>query len=202
MSKLSWGKTEFSLQVNESSSRYKAVTKDMIKLKTKKKLKARQEHPEKFVPDMAVTFPGLSKLPVHLRNETITLSGNDVQSRGKAIGIPLSSNWWVNIELALHGHLVIISSKELKTIAEKRTIQLALINKNPSQPLLIVVHRNRLVTLKFVYTATIFDLPSVWWSENQGACLITEPNIFAHNFDKFSLSNTSKASIFQVLMKR
>ena len=34
------------------------------------------------------------------------------------------------------------------------------------------------------------------------ACPITEPNIFACNFDKFSPSNTSKAFIFQVLMKR
>ena len=33
------------------------VTEDMAKLKTKKKLKARQEHPEKFMSDVAVTFP-------------------------------------------------------------------------------------------------------------------------------------------------
>ena len=86
-------------------------------------------------------------------------------------------------------------------VYEKMTIQLTLINKNPSQPSLIVVDRNRLVTLKFVYTAIIFNLSSVWWSENKGACPITEPNIFAHNFNKFS-SNKSQASIFQVLMKR
>ena len=48
---------------------------------------------------------------------------------------------------------MIISSKELEMMVdEKVTIQLALIHKNTFQQLLIVVDRNWLITLKFVYT--------------------------------------------------
>ena len=74
------GKTEFSLLVNKGSSRYKAVTKDVAKLKAKEKLKARKEHSEKFVPDVAATFPGLDELSARLRNAIITLSESNVQS--------------------------------------------------------------------------------------------------------------------------
>ncbi len=78
-----------------------------------------------------------------------------MESRGKAIGIPLGDDWWVNVHLRMHGHTVVITAKELRLIDNARledpdsemgkaTIQLALINEDYEAKSIIVVDRLRL----------------------------------------------------------
>ena len=107
-------------------------------------------------------FPGLDNLALRLRNGrgSLSLSGDQIQSRGKAFGNPITETWWMNIQLLMHGHLLTISSKQLNHLVEARnefvasggldskgrehkdgviTIQLALINTNPNGNSIIIV---------------------------------------------------------------
>ena len=56
------------------------------------KLKAREQDRTNLLPNVVATFPGLDDLPLRLRNGTqgFSLSGDQVQSRDKALGIPIS----------------------------------------------------------------------------------------------------------------
>lgn len=187
----------FNLRIYESSSRYKGIDEDVAKLTRKHKLKARQADPSKFKDNVSATFPGLENLPEEIKKGTIKLTGSDVRSRGKAIGIPIGGDWWISIQLLMHGHIVIISAKELDTLDSSITVQMALVNQDHAKPSIIIVDRIRLTILKFVHTPN-----SSWWSKKQGPCPITEPKAFAAKFDKLSLPKNSEQSIFKVLTKR
>lgn len=196
-------KAKFVLQINSHNTRYTGITEEFAKLTGRKKLKARQDFPEKFTDNVGPTFPGLDKLPDRIRNGTIELSGSDIQSRGKAMGIPLGDNWWINVQLALHGHFIVIDSEELERDGESKTIQLALVNQDSSQSSIIIIDHNRLTTLRFVQTGSIFGSTSRWWSSKQGPCPIMDPRAFAQNFDRFKLSpKSSQSSIFHILTNR
>ena len=140
-------------------------------------------------------FPGLDNLPFRLRNgrESFSLSGDQVQSRGKALGIPITETWWMNIQLLMHGHVLVISSKQLNHFIQTRndfvasggldskgrehkdgviTIQLALINTNPNGNSIIIVDRIRLAIISFLEVST---LSFAWWKKGQGPCPISEP---------------------------
>ena len=188
---------KFSLRIYESSSRYNAVDEDAAKLNRKDGMKARHEDPSRFGSNLPATFPGLDQLPDGIRNGTVELSDMDVVSRGKAIGIPIGSDWWISIHLRLHGHLVVITAKELETLPDDITVQLALVNQDAAKLCMIVVDKSRLTTLTFVHTPT-----STWWINRQGPCPITEAKAFGDNFDMLSLSDTAEDSIFKVLTKR
>ena len=43
------------------------------------------------------------------------------------MGIPRRDDWWINVQLALRGQIIITSSKGLEMIGERVTIQLALV---------------------------------------------------------------------------
>ena len=83
---------KFILQTNERSSQYPGITKDVAKLRGKEILKVRQDHPERFTDNVAATFPGLDQLSNQVKNGTIEWSGSDIQSRGKAMGVPLGED--------------------------------------------------------------------------------------------------------------
>ena len=58
------------------------------------KLKAREQDRTNFLPNVEASFPGLDDLPLRLRDGTqsFSLSGDQVQSKGKALRIPISSS--------------------------------------------------------------------------------------------------------------
>ena len=85
-------KAKFVLQFVDHNTQYMGFTEDVAKLTRRKKLKAQQDFPEKFVDIVGVTFLGLDTLLDHVKNKLIELSGTDLQSRGKAIGIQLRKN--------------------------------------------------------------------------------------------------------------
>ena len=144
-------KAKFVLQINNHNTRYTGIMENVAKLAGKKKLKARQDFPEKFADNVGATFLGLDTLPNHVKNGIIELFGSDFQSRGKAMA--LRENWWINVQLAVHGHFMIIFFKELEMIGERLTIQLALIHQESSQPSIIIADHNRLTTQKFRFGA-------------------------------------------------
>ena len=149
-------------------------------------------------------LPGLDNLPIRLRNgrESFSLSGDQVQSRGKPFGIPITETWWMNIQLLMHGHVLTISSKRLNHLVEARndfvasggldskgrehkdgaiTIQLALVNTKPNGNSIIIVDRIRLAIISFVEVSP----PSfAWWKKGQGPCPITEPERWSAKFDE------------------
>ena len=92
---------------------------------------------------ISIRIQGLDTIPPRLRNgeETVLLEGSQVESRGKATGITSVDDWKVNVHLQMHGHVVVITAKELRLIDNARledpdsemgkvTIQLALINED------------------------------------------------------------------------
>ena len=94
-----------------------------IEFKKSSQLKAREEDRPKFEPNVETSFPGLDNLPLRLRNgsrQSFSLSGDQVQSRGKALGIPITETWWMNIQLLTHAYVLTISSKQLSHLIEAR----------------------------------------------------------------------------------
>ena len=168
---------------------------------------------------LSLGFTGLDNLPLRLRNgrESFSLSGDQIQSRGKALGIPITETWWMNIQLLMHDHVLTISSQQLNHLVEARndffasgglefkgrehedgaiTIQLALINTNPNGNSIIIVDRIRLTIIIFLEVSP----PSfTWWKKGEGPCPITEPERWSVKFDLFNLSPRNESSIFKVL---
>ena len=81
----------------------------------KERLKLRKANPHLFSNNPARTFLGLKDLPEDLvkSKRSLLLSGNLFVSRGKAMGIYIFGDWYVNIHLRMHGHIVVISHEEL-----------------------------------------------------------------------------------------
>ena len=217
----------FRLKIYEENSRHQGVDDEISELRRKEKVKAPMQDPAKFGPNVnatfpgiddlsfmlrnGLTFPGIDNLPLMLRNghQTFSLLGSDIVSRGKAIGIPLGGEWWLNIDLRMHGHVVVISKKELVQIDHARlhdqgsdmgniTIQLALINSDEDGECIAVVDRFRLATLTFT------DAPNgIWYNRSaQGPCPITEIDRFKAKFNLFHQPQKSNDSIFKLITKR
>ena len=112
--------------------------------------------------------------------QSFFLSGDQVQSRGKALGISITETWWMNIQLLMHGHVLTISSKQLNHLIEARndfvksdelyskgrehedsaiTIQLALLNIKPNDNSIIIVDRIYLTIISFL---EVFSLSFTW----------------------------------------
>ena len=56
---------------------------------------------------------------------SFSLQGSDIKSRGKALGIPLKDNWWICVHFLMHGHIVAITSRELQSLERAREEYLA-----------------------------------------------------------------------------
>ena len=112
--------------------------------------------------------------------QSFSLSGDQVQSRGKALGISITETWWMNIQLLMHGYVLTISSKQLNHLIEARndfvksdelhskgrehedsaiTIQLALLNIKPNGNSIIIVDRIYLTIISFL---EVFSLSFTW----------------------------------------
>lgn len=198
----------FRLEIFERGAGYIAVNDTSRALRRKDKIKAREQNPAHFAPYLSHTFPGFDMLPVAISQGLISLSGSDIESRGKALGIPLKDGYWINIHLRMHGHVVAISNHELAGIKEvwethpdsvqgKVNIMLALVNQDNEKQSIIVVDRIKLATLTFVLAAG-----REWWSSKQGPCPITQWESFGTHYDSFKVKNTSNASIFATMTKR
>ena len=198
----------FTLEIFERGAGYIAVDDISRALRRSAKIKAREQNPGHFVPHTAHTFPGLDLLPAAIRHGPLRLSGSDIQSRGKALGIPLKDDYWINIHLRMHGHVIAISNQELASIKEawethpdsikgKINIMLALVNSDNDKQSIIVVDRIKLATLTFTLA-----IDGKWWSSKQGPCPITQWESFATHFDKFSMMEASLGSIFSTITKR
>ena len=159
----------FKLSVSEENGRYAGIG-DVIVLRRTAKLKAREEDRTNLKPNVEASFPGLENLSIRLRNnrQSFSLSGDQVQSRGKALRIPITETWWMNIQLLIHEYVLTISSKQLNHLIEARNdfttsgrsdskgrehedsaipIQLALLNTNPNGNSIIIVDRIRLTII-------------------------------------------------------
>ena len=197
----------FTLEIFERGAGYIAID-DASKVLRSAKIKASEQNPGDFVPDTAHTFPGLDQLPAAIRHEPFTLSGSDIQSRGKALGIPLKGDYWITINLRMHGHVIAISNQELASIKEawntqpdsikgKINIMLALVNSDTDKQSIIVVDRIKLATLTFTLATD-----GRWWSSEQGPCPITQWESFATHFDGFIVEEASIGSIYSTITKR
>ena len=198
----------FMLEIFERGAGYIAVDDISKALRRSAKIKAREQNPGHFVPHTAHTFPGLDLLPAAIRHGPFRLSGSSIQSRGKALGIPLKDDYWINIHLRMHGHVIAISNQELASIKEawethpdsikgKINIMLALVNSDNDKQSIIVVDRIKLATLTFTLA-----IDGKWWSSKQGPCPITQWESFATHFDNFIMKEASLGSIFSTITKR
>ena len=198
----------FTLEIFERGAGYIAVDDISKALRRSAKIKAREQNPGHFVPHLSHTFPGFDMLPAAIRDGVVSLSGSDIKSRGKALGIRLQDGYWINIHLRMHGHVVAISNHELASIKEawethpdsiqgKINIMLALVNQDKDKQSIIVVDRIKLATLTFTLA-----IDGEWWSSKQGPCPITQWESFATHFDKFIIKEASNASIFSTITKR
>ena len=171
-------------------------------------IKDREQTSGHFIPHVAHTFPGLDQLPAAIRHGPLSLSGSSIQSRGMALGVPLKDNYWINIHLRMHGHVIAISNQELDSIKEawetdpdsikgKINIMLALVNSDNDKQSIIVVDRIKLATLTFTLA-----IDGRWWSSKQGPCPITQWESFATHFDSFVVEEASIGSIFSTITKR
>ena len=211
----------FTLRVFEENGRHSG-TGDAASLTGLAKQKARKADRSKLKPNAERSFPGLENLPLRLRNgsQSFSLCGDQIQSRGKALGIPIAEDWWMNIQLLMQGHVVIISSKQLNYLLEARrkfvasggldangrehedgavTIQLALLKTNPDGNCIIVVGRIRLDMITFL---SVFPPSFAWWSQKEGPCPITDPEQWSSEFDLFKLPPKNEASTFKILTSR
>lgn len=198
----------FKLEIFERGAGYIAVDDTSKALRRSAKIKAREQNPGHFIPHTAHTFPGLDQLPAAIRHGSLRLSGSNIQSRGKALGIPLKDDYWINIHLRMHGHVIPISNQELAGIKDawetdpdsikgKINIMLALVNSDNDKQSIIVVDRIKLATLTFTLA-----VDGKWWSSKQGPCPITQWESFATHFDNFNMKETSIGSIFSTITKR
>ena len=198
----------FTLEIFERGAGYIAVDDTSKALRRSATIKDREQNPGHFVPHTAHTFPGLDQLPSAIRRGPLSLSGSSIQSRGKALGIPLRDDYWINIHLRMHGHVIAISNQELDSIKEawetdpesirgKINIMLALVNSDNHKQSIIVVERIKLATLTFTLAPD-----GEWWSSKQGPCPITQWESFATHFDSFVAQEASIGSIFSTMTKR
>lgn len=78
---------KLTLCVFEQNGCYAGIGDATAALRRKPKLKAREEDRSQFQPNVEMSFPGLENLTLKLRNgRQISLSGDQIQSRGKALG--------------------------------------------------------------------------------------------------------------------
>ena len=198
----------FTLELFERGAGYIEIDDTGKALHRNTKMKALEQNPEHFVPHTAHTFPGLDQLPAAIRLGPFRLSGSSIQSRGKALGIPLKDDYWINIHLRMHGHVIAISNQELGGIKEawetdpdsirgKINIMMALVNSDNDKQSIIVVDRIKLATLTFTLAPD-----GKWWSSKQGPCPITQWESFATRFDSFVMKEASIESIFSTITKR
>ena len=83
----------FKTRIYEKNERYKGSNINTNNLHRKAKIKARLEDLSLSQPDLENTFPGLSQLPTAIRNQSFSLSGEDIRSRGKALGVPIGEQF-------------------------------------------------------------------------------------------------------------
>ena len=196
------------LEIFESGAGYIANNGASKALTRSAKIKDRERNPGNCIPNTAHTFPGFDQLPADIKHRPICLSGSDIKSRGRALGIPLKDDYWINIHLRMHGHVIAISNHELDTIKEawetdsesiqgKVNIMLALVNYNKDHPSIIVVDRIKLATLTLKLA---FD--GKWWSSKQGPCPITDWESFSTHFDKLTIKKASIQSIFSAITQK
>ena len=165
-------------------------------------MSARLGDPVKFEPNVKAAFPGIDDSSLMLRDDLtfvgiddptvrlrrgqqiISFQGSDIISRGKAIGIPLGNNWWLNVHLRIHDYVVAISSKELSLVNSARledsdsdigriTIQTVSMNEAKDGNCMIVVDRLRLTTLTFVDTTIASRAEFYKFDFNSRGCLTT-----------------------------
>ena len=131
----------FTLEIFERGAGYIANNDASKALTRSAKIEDREQTPGNYDAHTAHTFPGFDQLPAAIKHGPICLSGSDIKSRGKALGIPLKDDYWINIHLRMHGHVIAISNQELDVIKEawkidsesiqgKVNIMLALVNCN------------------------------------------------------------------------
>lgn len=115
---------------------------------------------------------------------TTVLRPDDIQSRGKSIGIRLAPGWWIRVHCFLHGHVLPMRIDEYRVYQQRWVgaepdltppfIPLALVGDHGW--VIVVVDRNRLTKCSFVESTT----PSlaIWFDPQQGPCPITETAAF------------------------
>ena len=189
----------FTLEIFERGAGYVAVDDN------NKAIEAHEQNPGSHT---AYTFSRLEQLPAAIRHGPLRLSGSNIQSRGKALGILLKDDYWININLRMHGHVIAISNQDLISIKEawktdpdstkgRINIMLALVNSDNDKQSIIVVDRVKLATLTFTLA-----IEGQWWSSKQGPCPITQWESFATHFDSFSIKEESIGSMFSTMIKR
>ena len=84
----------FKLKIYPENARYKGSIEDTHILHRKDKTRARLEDPSLFEPDLDKTFPGLVSVPKHILEQSIELCGNQINNRGKTLGISIADEYW------------------------------------------------------------------------------------------------------------
>ena len=181
--------TRFRLETYDINARLEGSTPQVRALTGKAKKQLRDSRPELFRPKTSNTYINYDIVPEQLR-QNIILQGNEVQSYGKRIGIPLGHQFWMRIHLYMHGHVIIMPGAQLqRAITQWKNepgpeyshphIQLALVNlSNPSGPCIAVIDSMRLSSMTFIRAPSRVSGPpqdqlvNAWRDHSLGPCPI------------------------------
>lgn len=174
---------QYVLELHPQYGQTIGTTPESSSLKGKAKMAARKNNPQDFIPQPEITYPNLELLPARIRDgqDSFPLCGQEVESYGKAIGIPIrlqdGRTLWLRVFCSLHGHVLPMPLTEYQEILSQwylhaRTppyIQLAIVG---SSHCIVVTDREKLTTITIV--APLFG-SSTWWNrEKVGYCPIRD----------------------------
>ena len=96
----------FIFEMFKRGAGYIAVSDVSRVLRRNAKIKARERARRDFVTHVSHTFLGFDMLPAAIKHIFIRLSCSDIKGRGKAKDIQLKDDYWINIRLRMHEHVI------------------------------------------------------------------------------------------------
>ena len=171
-----------------------------------------RDFPEQFHPKPNSTFFNFDQLPLEFRNKPILKSPEDMGSHGKSFYFYFGGGWYVQCQLRLHGHVLVMQRRELETIkatwggpTQKHEYQLALVNEDVGGVCIVVCDKNMLTTFRFAHTTQFpfqFTREALKASALKGAigfCPIKERESFIQQVQAYQPSKAQKGPIYRLL---
>jgi formamidopyrimidine-DNA glycosylase len=134
-------------------------------------------------------------------------------AHGKSFFIHFGDGWYVECQLRLHGHVVVMSREELDAIKaswggnhRRHEFQLALVNQRPTGMCVVVCDQNKLFILRFGRTAAPFArtrdaLRPSFPEQRLGYCPIKERTQYLDAVRSWRPHQNTRVSTFKTLCK-